>query len=265
MRLEPPLGAMAGGLLLAGSLPAQPATPTRSEMYVSWRYNSENFARTDMRIVQASRGTDFLLHDVASHEERGWNELFRHKPTVPQYSVRIGYVLPYAPAWAAEISFEHARFVVTRPQGVRLSGTLSGRALDSSVVLTKEVLDFRMNNGANFLLLNLVRKSNLPGEVAHSGNVALLAKAGAGLLFPHADNAVFGKRNSPAFQFGGVDVGLEAALRVHVSQRLYVELGQKGVFARYRGIKIRDGHADLDVWAHTTALSLGWSFRGDGR
>ena len=168
MRMVPRLGAMAGVLLFAGSLQAQPAMPARSEIYVSWGYNSENFARTDMRIVQASRG-------------------------------------------------------------------------------------------------NLVRKSNLHGEVAHTGNVALLAKAGAGLLFPHADNAVFGQRHTPAFQFGGADVGLEAALRVHVYQRLYVELGQKGVFARYRGIKIRDGHADLDVWAHTTALSLGWSFRGDGR
>jgi hypothetical protein len=41
---------------------------------------------------------------------------------------------------------------------------------------------------------------------------------------------------------------------------IYMEFCEKGVYARYRGVNIDQGHAEQELWAHVTALSFGASF-----
>ena len=243
----------------AGQPPTAARPTTTRELYVSWGYNADVFKRTDLHLAQPSLGNDFVLHGVQSHDQKGWTDLFHNSLTTSQYSARIGYFFNAKQDLALELSFEHVRFLVTQDQNVRMTGTLNSAHVDQTVTVTEDFLRYKLNNGANFLLVNLVKRLPLVGEPAQRGSVAVLLKAGAGIGVPHPTNFVFGQANSPGFQFGGLDLGLEGAVRVHLFRLLYLEFAQKGIYARYSGLEIHEGRAAHDIWTYLTALSLGTS------
>ena len=206
----------------AGQPPAAARPRTTRELYFSWGYNADVFKRSDLHIAQPSLGNDFVLHGVRSHDQKGWTDLFHNSLTTSQYSARIGYFFNAKQDLAIELNFEHVRFLVTQDQTVRMSGTLNNAQVDRSVSVTEDFLRYKLNNGANFLLVNLVKRLPLVGEPARRGSVAVLLKAGAGIGVPHPTNFVFGEANTPGFQFGGLDLGLEGAVRVHMFRLLYL-------------------------------------------
>jgi hypothetical protein len=243
----------------AGQPPAATRPKTTRELYFSWGYNADVFKPADLHIDQPSLGNDFVLHGVRSHDQKGWTDLFHNSLTTSQYSARIGYFFTDRQDIAIELSFEHVRFLVTQDQDVRMTGTLNNVSVDQRVKLTEDFLRYKLNNGANFLLVNLVKRLPLVGEPAKRGSVAVLLKAGAGIGVPHPTNVVDGQANTPGFQFGGLDLGLEGAVRVHLFRLLYLEFAQKGIYARYSGLEVHDGRAAHDIWTYLTALSLGTS------
>ena len=245
----------------AGQPPTAPRQKTTRELYVSWGYNADVFRRTDLQLAQPSFGNDFVLHGVRSHDDKGWTDLFHNSLTTSQYSGRIGYFFNARQDLALELSFEHVRFLVTQDQNVRMTGTLNGVRVDQTVTLTEDFLRYKLNNGANFLLVNIVKRLPLVGEPARRGSVSVLLKAGGGVGFPHPTNFVFGQANTPGFQFGGLDLGLEGAVRFHLLGLLYLEFAQKGIYAHYSGLEIHEGRAAHDIWTYLTALSLGTSLR----
>jgi len=243
----------------AGQPPTAARRKTTRELYVSWGYNADVFKRADLHLAQPSLGNDFVLHGVRSHDQKGWTDLFHNSLTRSQYSARVGYFFSAKQDLALELNFEHVRFLVTQDQNVRMTGTLNGARVDQTVTLTEDFLRYKLNNGANFLLVNLVKRLPLVGEPSQRGSIAVLLKAGAGIGVPHPTNFVFGQANTPGFQFGGLDLGLEGAVRVHLFRLLYLEFAQKGIYARYSGLEIHDGRAAHDIWTYLTALSLGTS------
>ena len=243
----------------AGQPPTAARAKTTRELYVSWGYHADVFKRTDLHLTQPSLGNDFVLHGVQSHDQKGWTDLFHNSLTTSQYSARIGYFFTARQDLALELSFEHVRFLVTQDQNVRMTGTLNGARVDQTVTVTEDFLRYKLNNGANFLLVNVVKRLPLVGEPAQRGSIALLLRAGGGIGVPHPTNFVFGQANTPGFQFGGLDLGLEGAVRFHLFRLLYLEFAQKGIYARYAGLEIHDGRAAHDIWTYLTALSLGTS------
>lgn len=155
------------------------------------------------------------------------------------------------------MNFDHAKAILATDQDVYLTGSLGGVPTDEVVRSGDLVQDYRLNNGANFFLLNLVQRFPLRGEPDHTGSVALLAKAGVGLMVPHTENTVLDRPNEPGFEFGGLGPGIEAALRVHAYHGLYVAGARKEFYGRFRGLSIDQGSASQDLWAHVTILSLG--------
>ena len=246
---------------LAGQPRTAPGPKTTRELYVSWGYNADLFKRADLHLAQPSLGNDFVLHGVQSHDQKGWTDLFNNSLTTSQSSARIGYFFNAKQDLALELNFEHVRFLVTQDQTVRMTGTLNSAPVDQTVTLTEDFLRYKLNNGANFLLVNVVKRLPLVGEPGKRGSIAVLLKAGAGFGFPHPTNSVFGQENTPGFQFGGLDLGVEGAVRFHLLGLLYLEFAQKGIYAHYSGLKIHDGRAAHDIWTYLTALSLGTSLR----
>ena len=142
-----------------------------------------------------------------------------------------------------------------------MTGTLDGAAVDSEVKLTTEVLRYQLNNGANPLFINLIRRVRLAGEPGRTGHVAFLAKAGAGFANPHTENAVFDVPNEKGFQFfHGWNVDAAAAVRIHLFKPLYFEFEDKLLYARYWGIKVDRGTARQSLKANEFSFSLGWAF-----
>jgi len=245
--------------------PAPAANPAASpekkghEIYVSWGYNTESYRPVELHMSQPALANDFTLHAVDFHDSKGWSTgLLSHSVTGPQYNFQLGYF--FRKNTAFEVNFVHAKAIVTQNQTARMTGTLAGQPVDQNVVLTEDVLVYKLNNGANLALFNVVRRFPILRKPGQTGSVSVLGKAGIGFVAPHTENSVFGVPNEKGFQFSGPDLGVELAVRLHVFRAFYTEICEKGVYARYREINISQGHAEQELWAHITALSFGASF-----
>ena len=260
--------------IVQAGAPAQGATPAQTpvpppppmtaktpgrEFFVSWGYNGDSYTKSDMHFSQPSLGNDFKLLSVEAHDSKAWTDLFDHALTVPQYNVRAGYF--WNEKWGLELAMDHIKWIVTQDQSVRMTGTLNGAPVDTDVVLTEGVLKYQLNNGANPVFVNLVRRYRLAGQHGRTGYLTFLAKAGGGFAVPHTENTLFGVNNEAGFQFfQGWNLDAVAAARVHMYKGLYFEFEEKFVYARYFGVNIDRGKAGHSVKAAEFAFHFGWSF-----
>lgn len=235
--------------------------PSGREFFVSWGYNGNSYANSDIHFSQPGLGNEFALANVRIRDSKGWTDgLFSHSLTVPQYNIRFGMF--FNDRWGIEVAHDHIKWIVREDQIVRRTGTVDGAPVDGDVALTADVLRYQLNNGANPLFFNLIRRWRLTGEPGRFGHLVFLGKAGAGFANPHTENTVFGVPNDKGFQFvQGWNVDAAAAVRLHLWKPLYFEFEEKLLYASYRGIKIDRGTARNNVKASEFSWSFGWLFR----
>jgi hypothetical protein len=263
----PPAAALAKPRIVVDSREATPPAPRRTqpaasgrELFVSWGYNGDRYAKSDIRIRQSSLGNDFTLAGVQARDSKGWTDLFNHSLTVPQYNVRFGMF--FNEQWGAELALDHIKWIVRQDQQVRMTGTLNGEPVDAQVTLTPDVLRYQLNNGANPIFINAIRRIRLLREPGRTGHVALLLKGGGGFAVPHTENTVFGQPNDKGFQpFRGWNLDAVAAVRIDVFGPIYFEAEEKLLYARYFGVKVDRGDARHSVKANALTFSFGWAFR----
>ncbi len=230
------------------------------EFFVSWGYNGDQYSKSDLHFSQPALGNDFTLVGVQARDSKAWTDLFNHALTVPQYNVRFGIF--FNDRWGLEVALDHMKWIVRQDQTVRMTGTLDGEPVDEMITLTPDVLRYQLNNGANPIFINVIRRVRLAGEPGRTGYLAFLAKAGGGFAVPHTENTLFGKPNEKGFQFfQGWDVDAVAAVRLHLFRPLYVEFEEKLVYARYFGVNIDRGTARHSLKASEFTFSFGLSFR----
>jgi len=228
-------------------------------IYFSWGYNKEWYSPSNVHVRQESLGNDYTLKQVKAQDHPGWNTGVFNKPlTVPQYNYRLGYFFNKKQDWAFEINFDHTKYIIRQHQYIRLQGTLHGAAFDGLIPFTYDSgFYYYLNNGANFLLFNLVKRF----PVFHNNNkkfrIDALAKAGIGPVIPHVENCLFGQKNDDGFQLGGWNAGVETALRATVMKYAYLELAQKADYARYSGLSVYKGKAKQAFATYELILSIG--------
>ena len=249
----------------AQSAPAQPpASQTRSsrrEFFIAWGYNGDSYANSDLHIRQPSLGNEFTLVDVRVRDSKAWTDLFNHSLFVPQYNFRIGMF--FNEKWGVELALDHMKWIVREDQQVRITGTLNGASVDGPITLTSDVLRYQLNNGANPVFFNLIRRIRLAGTPGRPGHLVFLAKGGGGFAWPHTENTVFGQNNDKGFQpFHGWNVDAVAAVRARLFKGLYFEFEEKLVYARYFGVKVHEGEARHSVKANEFVWNFGWTFGG---
>jgi hypothetical protein len=245
------------------SPPPAPASQTKKpsgrQYFFSWGYNGDNYAKADMHFSQPSRGNDFTMSAVQARDSKTWTELFEHGLFVPQYNMRIGVF--FNEKWGAELALDHIKWIVKDGQVVRMAGTRNGATVDTDITLTPDVLEYQLNNGANPIFINLIRRWDLAGQPGHAGHLTFLAKAGGGFAVPHTENKLFGEPNEAGFQFfQGWNVDAAAAVRVHLYKPLYFEFEDKLLYARYFGVNIADGTANHSVKANEWSWHFGMTF-----
>lgn len=234
------------------------AAPDR-EYFVSWGYNGDRFAKSDLHISQPSLGNDFTLVGVRARDSKAWTDLFNHSLFVPQYNFRAGVF--FNEKWGLEVALDHIKWIVRHDQDVRMVGTLNGTAVDTSITITPEVLRYQLNNGANPIFFNVIRRVRLRGEPGRRGSLFFLAKAGGGFAIPHTENALFDQPNEKGFQpFHGWNLDAVAAVRLHILKRLYFEFEEKGVYARYFGVKVDRGTARHSIKVSEFTFNFGLAF-----
>jgi hypothetical protein len=198
----------------------------------------------------------------------GWNEgggIFKKALTIPQYNYRMGLFINKKKDLAIEINFDHTKFIF-QDQKVRVKGTLNNQPVDSLVNFNyANGFYYYLNNGANFLLFNIVKRWHLLKNKKESIKVDALGKAGIGPVIPHVENSFFGDRNEPHFQIGGWNIGTEAAVRATFFNYAYLEFSNKIDYARYSDLKIFEGTAKHAFGTYEMILSLGVDFPVGGK
>jgi hypothetical protein len=230
----------------------------KGEFYFSWGYNSEWYTNSNVRINQPELGNYYLLKHVRAHDHEGWNEgLFNKALTIPQYNYRIGYF--FKNDLAIEINFDHTKYIIA-DQDVRLTGTLNGssKPVDTTIAFNAQNgFYYFLNNGANFLLFNIVKRWELYEHPNEKIRIDMLGKAGIGPVLPHVENSFFGVKNNPDFQFGGWNVGIENAIRATFFRYVYLEFAHKIDYARYAHLHIYKGKARQAFGTYELILNLG--------
>ncbi|MCD6012252.1 MAG: hypothetical protein K0Q79_2114 [Flavipsychrobacter sp.] len=233
----------------------------QGSLYFSWGYNKEWYTRSNVHVKQSEQGNDYKLMNVKSHDNPGWNEkgsIFAKQLTIPQYNYRLGYYFNEKQDLAIEINFDHTKHIIQDGQNVRMKGTFNGNAVDSNVTFSHaNGCYYYLNNGANFFLINIVKRWGLYSSRKYPFRVDFTGKFGIGPVVPHVENSFFGQRNDPHFQLGGWNTGIETALRATITRFAYLEFAQKVDYARYSNLKIYNGTARQSFGTYELILSLG--------
>ncbi len=227
--------------------------------YLSWGYNTEWYTRSNLHIRQKGMGNDYKLMKVIARDHRGWDKDLLHQDfTIPQYNYRLGYYFNEKQDLAFEINFDHTKYIIQDNQWVRMKGTRNNAPVDEEVFLSQaNGFYYFLNNGANFLLFNIVKRVGLYTTPDRKFYVDLTGKAGIGPVIPHVENNIFGMKNDKGFQIGGWNTGLETALRVTVMRYGYLEFAQKVDYARYSNLKVYNGRARQNFGTYELILSVG--------
>ncbi len=253
------------GLLIPIVIQAQQKkTERKGEFYFSWGYNKEWYTNSKVKVNQPSLNNNYILHGVQSRDNPGWDKgLFSTPLSIPQYNYRFGYFFDKKKGLAFEINFDHTKHIIRDGQNLSITGSLGGRQIDSTIRFTdSNGFYYFLNNGANFLLFNIVKRWNWHESKTGGFKVDALGKAGIGPLIPHVENSFFGKANDPGFQIGGWNMGLEAGVRATFLKHVYLEFTHKIDYARYSNLKVYQGTAKQAFGTYELILSLGYTFQG---
>jgi hypothetical protein len=234
----------------------------KGEIYFSWGYNTEWYTHSNIRVNQPELGNYYSFRHVRAHDHKGWDEGLFSKPlTIPQYNYRLGYFFNQAKGLAIEINFDHTKYIFADQQ-VRLTGTLNGspKQVDTTVDFNAaNGFYYFLNNGANFLLFNIVKRWHLEQFADGKIKLDILGKAGIGPVIPHVENSFFGQKNKPDFQFGGWNTGIEGAIKATFFNTVYLEFANKLDYARYSHLHIYKGKAKQAFGSYQLILNLGFT------
>jgi len=247
-------------LVIHGVIVRPAAAQSGKEFFFSWGYNGDRYANSDLHFKQPSLDNDYTLLNVRARDSKAWTSLFHHSLFDPQYNIRFG--LFFNDTTGLEVALDHIKWIVRQDQTVHVTGTMGGAPVVTDLTLTSDVLRYQLNNGANPIFFNLVKRTRLFGGRGRTGDVSFLAKAGGGFAVPHTENALFNVPNDRGFQpFHGYGVDAAAAIRAHYFKALYVEFEEKILYERYFGVKIDRGTASQNVKAAEFSFHFGVSIK----
>jgi hypothetical protein len=238
------------------------------EFYISWGYNTEWYTHSNVKIDQPALGNNFTFEDISGHDHKGWDDgVFNKAISIPQYNYRVGYIFNEEKGLGVEINFDHPKFIFSDGQMAHIKGTYDSKPVDKEVLFASSAPGstdssyYYLNNGANFLLFNIVKRWHIWTNKKRTIILDGLGKFGVGPVIPHVQNKFFSQPpNDPHFQFGGWNVGAEGDLKFTFFHYIYLEYGNKLDYARYSGLKIYDGTAKQAFGTYEMILSLGVTF-----
>src|SRR5579871_939009 len=234
----------------------------KHEIYFSWGYNKEWYTRSNLHVSQPGLGNDYTFQNILGHDHPGWDgQFFTKALSIPQYNYRIGYFFNEKKGLAFEINFDHTKYILTE-QDVHLKGTMNGQKVDKVIHWPDDSsAHYYLNNGANFLLFNIVKRWHLLATKDEKIKIDALAKVGIGPLIPHLQNKFIGQpENHQHFQVGGLNAGLEGTIRATFFNHVYLEYCNKFDYANYWGLRSYGGTVKQAFGCYEMILNVGLTF-----
>lgn len=229
-------------------------------IYFSWGYNTEWYTRSTVHVSQNALGNNYDLVHVQAVDHQGWNTGITNKAiTIPQYNYRLGYYFNDKQDMGIEVNFDHTKYLIKDPQNININGTLGGNPVNGHILFTQaNGFYYYLNNGANFLLINFMKRFGLYRSPRNNFALDAIGKVGIGPVTPHVQNELFGQTNLPHFQIGGWNTGVETALRATIERYAFIEFSQKLDYARYSHLDVYKGMARQNFATYELILSIGF-------
>ncbi len=251
--------------------------PNQSEVgkgsfYFSWGYNKDWFSKSDIHFKNTTgeynpvTGNndyyDFTVYDAKAKDRPGFKDILRTDLTIPQYVYRLGYYFNNKQDIGVEINFDHAKYVMVQWQTLRVKGNILGKEIDQDTLISPvDFLALEHTNGANFLMLNFLKRQQLLVSNNKKHWLSGVVKVGAGIVIPKTDVRLFGQRLDNKFHIGGWVAGVEAGFRYDALKYFFLEYTAKGSFANYTNVLvIGSGKANHHFWTFQNILVLGVQF-----
>jgi hypothetical protein len=242
---------------------------TEGEWYFSYGLSRETWSPSNIRISQPSLGSNFTIYDVRGNDNPSYQD-----PFAAQYNIRIGRFIDDAHTLAVEFNFDHTRYEVTPGQDARVAGTIAGKPIDAQYQLANPFFSYRLANGANHAMVNLVKRVPLWRQPHESFSIAAIGKVGLGVMLPHSDNVIMGQQNDMGtkelgsllgfhrgwWQIDGFTTGVEAGFRIGLTKRLFFEITDKVTYVHLGDINVYQGTARQNIWMNEVIFSLGVTF-----
>jgi hypothetical protein len=232
----------------------------KGTFYFAWGYNKDWFSKSDLHFEDHATGNyDFTLYNVKADDRPNFTHIFDKDISIPQYIYRIGYYFNDRHNLGVEIGFDHAKYVMIRDQAVHIKGTIHDHALDQDTVLRPSFLAFEHTNGANFLMVSLLKRTKFFQSKNQKHVLNYVLKPGIGMVIPKTDVTLFGKRRDNVFHVAGYILGIDTELRYEFGKHLFAETGFKGCFANYTHVlTIGDAKANHHFFSLEYLFSIGY-------
>jgi hypothetical protein len=234
----------------------------KGRIYFSWGYNKDYFSKSDIHFKdEGTDNYDFTLHGVKASDRPAFDQILKADLTIPQYSYRLGYYFNDANDLGIELNFDHTKYIMHNYQQVHLSGFIHEQFYDVDTVISPGFVLFEHTNGANFLMLNFLKKHNLHTSINKKHVLNVVGKIGAGVVIPKTAVSLFGERLDNVFHVAGYVTGMETGLRYEFGKYIFSEGTVKGTFANYTNVlTVGTGKANHTFFTAEFIISVGLQF-----
>jgi hypothetical protein len=247
-------------------------TKRKNKFYLTWGYTRAIYSKSNIHFKDLSNKYhdatgrnnyyEFTLYNVTASDRPEFEKIKDLvNVTIPQFVVHSGY--QFNDKWGIEINYDHTKYVVDDYQKVRVKGQFNGVAVDGDSILNpKTFIHFEHTDGANFWMLNAVRKFKLY-QAKKNFCASWVAKAGGGVVFPRTDVTLFGERLNNNWKVAGWIVGAETGLRLEFLKYGIFEFVSKGVYADYVNAFVfgkGNGKANHHFFAGQLTATIGFTF-----
>lgn len=245
--------------------------PGKGTFYISWGYNKDYYTPSNIHFYNAVAQTypnaglvkayDFTLQKIKAADRPQFDELFIRSLSIPQYSYRAGYYFNDKHNLGIEVNFDHSKYVMLNEQRAHLKGTINGKYYDVDTLISTRMLKFEHTNGANFLMLNFLKRQTLLKSANEKQWLSLVIKAGGGIVIPKTDVTLWGERLDNKFHIAGYVTGIDIGLRYDFYKHFFLEASGKGVFANYLDVlTVGNGQANHYFFAYEWLAAVGLQF-----
>lgn len=249
-------------------------TKEKGSVYFGWGYNRDWYSKSDIRLQNTNpqfiNGRDytydFTVYDAKAKDRPDFNQISDvANITIPQFGFRVGYFFNNRQDFGVELNYDHAKYVVTNYQKVRIKGQINGEYFDKDTILDPDnFLHFEHTDGANFWMVNFIKRWKFLESNNKRNNIGLIVKPGFGIVYPRTDVTIFGNRINNEWKVSGIIAGLEAGVRIEFLRNGFLEFTGKGAYANYINAIVQGkgyGKASHKFWVAEAILMLGYQFK----
>lgn len=201
---------------------------------------------SDVTLSQPADNTQLVFHEI------NWNDKSQEQPLY--WGLRLTYWFPSSAHWGLALDFTHAKIHADLGQGVRVTGTRQGSAVNATESLATSFNELAMSHGFNYLTVNAVYRWQARPRLKP------FVGFGGGLMYPHVEVET-GSSYTDEYQLAGWTLAGMLGFNYDLNRAF-------ALFAEYR-LSYADIQADLSgggelrtaVW--TQHLNLGVTYHFD--